>query len=222
MKSNNEQNEKYMWEISIMIQRKIITCYHCDTILIKRLKYYGNPMYYKFDPYSIMIDDCQNLIIEFLDRSNLEFERGYLLKMGYESTENDSTMTILKKQEDMSKVKEKYNLEPPKAVPEVPNFYFTGNIFACDDNCLHQEFKDNFWNCLPKYKLTYNEFMECVKDKGIHYENINIDKNEFTLDDEVSKRGVRRTYTYKCPENSIIVINSKNIEKETKHGMYID
>lgn len=124
-----ETQEKPIWQITIMKQRKEVCCYYCDTTITKTLKYYGKPIQYKLENGSMMLTEGEKLILEFLDRSNLEFERGYLLKLGYECVGKEGNMNIFEKSEIESKIKEKYNIEPPMSVPEVPDFSIKCNIF---------------------------------------------------------------------------------------------
>lgn len=44
----------------------------------------------------MMLTEGEKLILEFLDRSNVEFERGYLLKLGYELTGKEEGMDVFK------------------------------------------------------------------------------------------------------------------------------
>ncbi len=121
-------------------------------------------------------------------------------------------MNVLKKSEDESKIKEKYNIEPPTSVPEVPDFSIKCNIFISKTS-LYKDFKDKLYDCLPNYKENYKEFLECIKDKGIIHEEVTINKEDIPVDTEESDRGIRRTYKYICPKNSIIIINSKDINE---------
>lgn len=212
-----ETQKKPTWQIQIMKQRKVVCCYHCDTTIIKKLKYYGEPIQYKLEKGSMMITEGQKLILEFLDRSNLEFERGWLLKLGYDCVGKEEGMNVFKKSEDESKMKEKYNIESPTFVSEVPDFSIKCNIFIsktplCHDS-LYKDFQDKFHDCIPNYKENYQEFLKCIKDKGIIHEEITINKDDIPVETEESDRGIRRTYKYVCPENSIIIINSKDINE---------
>ncbi len=214
---SNKQDKRPIWQIEIMKQRKNVNCYYCDTTIIKKLKYYGNPIQYKLECNSMMLFSGEKLMLEFLDRSNTEFEKGWLLKLGYECTEKNEPMNVFEKSEDVSKIKEKYNIEPPTFIPEVPNFNIKCNIFmskiSLHYDSLYSEFRDKLRDCLPKYKENYKEFLKCIDDKGIIHKEITINKDDIPLDKEESDRGIRRTYTYTCPENSIIIMNNKNINE---------
>ena len=207
-----ETQEKPIWQIKIMKQRKEVCCYYCDTTIIKTLKYYGKPIQYKLENGSMMLTEGEKLILEFLDRSNLEFERGYLLRLGYECIGKEENMNVFKKSENESKIKEKYNIEPPVSVPEVPDFSIKYNIFISKTS-LYKDFKDKLHDCLPNHKENYKEFLECIKGKGIIHEEITINKDDIPVDTEESDRGIRRTYKYTCPENSIVIINNKDINE---------
>ena len=219
-----ETQERHIWQIQILKQNKDVCCYYCDTKIIKTLKYYGGPIQYKLENSSMMLTEGEKLMLEFLDRSNLEFERGYLLKLGYECVGTEGGTNVLKKSEDESKIKEKYNIEPPTSVPEVPDFSIKCNIFISKTSLyydsLYKDFKNKLYDCLPNYKENYKEFLKCIKDKGIIHGEITINKDEILVDTEESDRGIRRTYKYICPENSIIIINSKDIN-EGIDGIYI-
>lgn len=220
-----ETQERSIWQIQILKQRKEVCCYYCDTTIIKNLKYCGGrPIQYKLENSSMMLTEGEKLILEFLDRSNLEFERGYLLKLGYECVGKEGGMNVFEKSEDESKIKEKYNIGPPTSVPEVPDFSIKCNIFISKTSLyydsLYKDFKNKLYDCLPNYKENYKEFLKCIKDKGIIHEEITINKDEILVDTEESDRGIRRTYKYICPENSIIIINSKDIN-EGIDGIYI-
>ena len=203
-----EGQEKPIWQIQIMKQRKDVCCYHCDTKIIKTLKYYGKPIQYKLESDSMMLDSGEKLILEFLDRSNIEFERGYLLKLGYECIGKEDGMNVFKKSENKS---DKYNIEPPTSVPEVPDFSIKCDIFISKTSLyydsLYRDFKNKLYDCFPNYRENYKEFLKCVKDKGIIHQEQTINKNDIPVDKEESDRGIRRTYKYVCPENSIVIIN---------------
>lgn len=207
-----EIQEIPIWQIQIMKQREVVCCYYCDTKIIKTLKYYGGPLQYKLENSSMMLTEGEKLMLEFLDRSNLEFERGHLLKLGYECIGKEGGMNVFEKSEDESKIKEKYNIGPPTSVPEVPDFFIKCNIFISNTS-LYKDIKDKLDDCLPNYKENYKEFLECIKDKGITHEEMTINKDDIPVDTEESDRGIRRTYKYICPKNSIIIINSKDINE---------
>ena len=215
-----ETKERPIWQIQILKQNKVVCCYYCDTKIIKTLKYYGEPIKYKLENGSMMLTEGEKLILEFLDRSNLEFERGWLLKLGYGDVKKEECMYVLKKSEDESKIKEKYNIDPPVSISEVPKFFIKCNIFISKNDSLYTDFKNKLNDCLPNYRENYKEFLECIKGKGIIYEEITINKDDIPVDTEDSDRGIRRTYKYICPENSIIIINSKDIN-EGIDGIYI-
>ena len=221
-----ETQEMPMWQIQIMKQRKDVDCYYCDTKLIKTLKYYGKPIQYKLERDSMMFVSGEKLILEFLDRSNVEFERGYLLKLGYECIGKEEGMNVFKKSENESNINEKYNsiytdksdkynIDPPISVPEVPDFSIKCDIFISKtslyNDSLYRDFQNKLYDCFPNYKENYNEFLKCVKDKGIAHQEMIINKNDIPADKEESDRGIRRTYKYICPENSIIIFNGRDI-----------
>ena len=230
-----ETQERPIWQIQILKQNKVVCCYYCDTKIIKTLKYYGKPIKYKLENGSIMLTEGEKLILEFLDRSNLEFERGWLLRLGYGDVKKEEGMCVLKKSEDESKIKEKYNIDPPVSISEVPKFSIKCNMFI-SKNDSYIDFKNKLHDCLPNYRENYKEFLECIKGikkinakginelnakgKGIMHEEITINKDDIPVDTEDSDRGIRRTYKYICPENSIIIINSKDIN-EGIDGIYI-
>lgn len=218
-----EIQEIPIWHIQIMKQRKDVSCYYCDTKIIKTLKYYEKSIQYKLENSSMMLTEGEKLILEFLDRSNVEFERGYLLKLGYECIGTEGGMNVLKKSEDESKIKEKYNIEPPMSIPEVPYFSIKCNIFISKtslNDASYKDFKNKLYDCLPNYKENYKEFLKCIIGKGIIHEEITINKDDIPVDTEESDRGIRRTYKYICPQNSIIIINGKDIN-EGIDGIYL-
>lgn len=192
-----EEEERPIWNISILSQRPTVACYYCDTRTIDKIKYYGSEIRYVSEKW-LLLTNGQKLILEFIDRSKFEYERGWLLKLGYGVEKHDGTMTVFKKGEDN---KIKYNLDPPTYIPEVPDFSIDIHIRELIDG-------ESAFDIFKKYGNDINAVKKAIE---IEFHKKILDKKDLKLDSKEGNNGIIRTYTYTSPIEAAIIVDSINI-----------
>lgn len=187
-----------IWKIHIMYQRAVVTCYACDTTIVSVIEYYGFPTQYVCEG-PLLLTHGQKLILEFLDRSQLEYERGWLLKLGYGVEKNDSPVTVFKQGTDD---KNKYYLNAPVSIPEVPEFSIDVHIRELANG-------ESIFDIFKKYGND-KRAVQLAKEGEFHQKMLN--KKDLELDSSEDDRGIRRTYKYVSSKKDALIINSINIE----------
>ena len=195
-KATDEQRP--IWKIHVMYQRAVVTCYTCDTTVVSIIKYYGSPIQYVFK-IPLLLARGQKLILEFLDRSQLEYERGWLLKLGYGIEKNDGPMTVFKQGADD---KNKYYLDAPVSIPEVPEFSIDAHIRELANG-------ESIFDIFKKYGND-KRAVQLAKESEFHQKTLN--KKDLELDSSDDDRGIRRTYKYVSSKKDALIINGINIE----------
>ncbi len=196
--SEEQREQRHIWKIHIMRQKADVGCYFCDTTIIDVIKYCGFPIQYSFKKPLLLIRG-QKLILEFLDRSQLEYERGWLLKLGYGVEKNDGPMTVFKQG---AGDKDKYHLDAPVSIPEVPEFSIDAHIRELlDVESVYDIFK-TYGNDIHAVQL--------AKEREFHQKTLN--KKDLNLDSDEDDRGIRRTYKYISSEKDAVIIDGINIE----------
>lgn len=192
------EEKRPIWKIHIMRQRASVVCYACDTTIIDVIKYYGSPIQYTFK-IPLLLARGQKLILEFLDRSQLEYERGWLLKLGYGVEKNDGPMTVFKRGADD---KNKYHLDAPVSIPEVPEF-------SIDAYIRELAYNESVYDVFKTYGNDINA-VQLAKEKEFNKKTLH--KKDLELDSNEDNRGIRRTYKYISSDKDSLIINGINIE----------
>lgn len=187
------EEQRPIWKIHIMRQKVDVSCYFCDTTIVDVIKYYGSPIQYVFKG-PLLLTRGQKLILEFLDRSQLEYERGWLLKLGYGVEKNDGPMTVFKQGADD---KNKYYLDAPVSIPEIPEFSIDVHIKELAD-------EESIFDIFKKYG---NDIL--AKESEFHQKTLN--KKDLDLDSNEDDRGIRRTYKYISSEKDALIVNGISI-----------
>lgn len=191
------EEQRPIWKIHIMYQRAVVCCYNCDTTMVDVIKYYGSPIQYVFK-IPLLLARGQKLILEFIDRSQLEYERGWLLKLGYGVEKNDGPMTVFKQGADD---KNKYYLDAPVSIPEVPEFSIDAHIRELvNDESVSYIFR--------KYGNDAHA-VQLAKESEFNQKTLN--KKDLNLDSSEDDRGIRRTYKYISSEKETVIIDGINI-----------
>lgn len=189
--------QRPIWKIHIMYQKAVVCCYNCDTIIVSVIEYYGSPVQYVFER-PLLLTRGQKLILEFLDRSQLEYERGWILKLGYGVEKNDGPATVFKRG---TGDKNKYYLDAPVSIPDVPEFSIDTHILELtNDESIYDVFK-RYGNDARAVQL--------AKESEFHQKTLN--KKDLELDSDDGDRGIRRTYKYISSKKDALIINSINI-----------
>lgn len=192
------EEQRPIWKIHIMYQRAVVTCYACDTTVVSIIKYCGSPIQYVFNGPLLLTHD-QKLILEFLDRSQLEYERGWLLKLGYGVEKNDGPVTVFKQGTDD---KNKYYLDAPVSIPEVPEFSIDAHIRELAND-------ESIFDIFKKYGND-KRAVQLAKESEFHQKTLN--KKDLELDSSEDDRGIRRTYKYVSSKKEALIVNGINIE----------
>ncbi len=187
------EEQRPIWKIHIMRQKANVSCYFCDTTIVDVIKYYGSPIKYVFKK-PLLLTRGQKLILEFLDRSQLEYERGWILKLGYGVEKNDGPMTVFKQGTDD---KNKYYLDAPVSIPEVPEFSIDAHVRELTD-------EESVFDVFKKYG---NDIL--AKESEFHQKTLN--KKDLDLDSNDDDRGIRRTYKYISSEKDALIVNGISI-----------
>lgn len=191
------EEQRPIWKIHIMRQKADVSCYFCDTTIVDIIKYYGSPIQYVFKK-PLLLTRGQKLILEFLDRSQLEYERGWILKLGYGVEKNDGPMTVFKQGTDD---KNKYYLDAPVSIPEVPEFSIDVHIKELADEEL-------VFDIFKKYGND-GRVVQLAKESEFHQKTLN--KKDLDLDSNDDDRGIRRTYKYISSEKDALIVNGISI-----------
>jgi len=191
------EEQRPIWKIHIMSQRAVVACYACDTTIIDVIKYYGSPIQYAFKK-PLLLTHGQKLILEFIDRSQLEYERGWLLKLGYGVEKNDGPMTVFKQGVDD---KNKYYLDAPVSIPEVPEF-------SIDTHIRELAYNESVYDVFKTYGDD-EHVIQLAKEREFHQKTLN--KKDLNLDSSEDDRGIRRTYKYISSEKDAVILNGINI-----------
>lgn len=192
------EEQRSIWKIHIMRQRAVVACYMCDTTIIDVIKYYGSPIQYVFKK-PLLLTHGQKLILEFLDRSQLEYERGWILKLGYGVEKSDGPMTVFKQGADD---KNKYYLDAPISIPDVPEFSIDIHIRELAD-------EESIYDVFKKYGDDIRG-VQLAKETEFHQKTL--DKKDLNLDSKDNDRGIRRTYTYISSEKETVLLNGIDIK----------
>lgn len=191
------EEQRPIWKIHIMCQRAVVCCYACDTTIVDVIKYYGSPIQYIFE-IPLLLARGQKLILEFIDRSQLEYERGWILKLGYGVEKNDGPMTVFKQGADD---KNKYYLDAPVSIPEVPEFSIDAHIRELIDG-------ESVSYIFKKYGNDAHA-VQLAKESEFHQKTLN--KKDLELDSSEDDRGIRRTYKYISSKKDALIIDGMNI-----------
>jgi hypothetical protein len=192
------EEQRPIWKIHIMYQRAEVNCYACDTTIIDTIKYYGSPIQYVFKK-TLLLTRGQKLILEFLDRSQLEYERGWLLKLGYGVEKNDGPMTVFKQGMENEN---KYYLDAPVSIPEVPGFSIDAHVRELIDG-------ESVYDIFKIYGNDTHA-VQLAKESEFHQKTLN--KKDLDLDSDEDDRGIRRTYKFISSEKDAVILNGINIE----------
>lgn len=192
------EEQRPIWKIHVMYQRAVVVCYACDTTMVDVIKYCGSPIQYVFKK-PLLLTHGQKLILEFLDRSQLEYERGWLLKLGYGVEKNDGPMTVFKQGADD---KNKYYLDAPVSIPEVPEFSIDAHVRELVD-------EESVYDIFRQYGDDEHA-IQLAKESEFHQKTLN--KKDLELDSSEDDRGIRRTYKYVSSKKDALIINGINIE----------
>lgn len=191
------EEQRPIWKIHIMRQKADVSCYFCDTTIVDVIKYYGSPIQYVFKG-PLLLTRGQKLILEFLDRSQLEYERGWILKLGYGVEKNDGPMTVFKQGTDD---KNKYYLDAPVSIPEVPEFSIDAHVRELAN-------EESIFDIFKKYGNDARA-VQLAKESEFHQKTLN--KKDLDLDSNKDDRGIRRTYKYISSEKDALIVNGISI-----------
>ncbi len=191
------EEQRPIWKIYIMRQRAVVACYACDTTIIDIIKYCGFPTQYSFKK-PLLLTHSQKLILEFLDRSQLEYERGWLFKLGYGVEKHDGPMTVFKRGMDNEN---KYYLDTPVSIPEVPEFTIDAHIRELVDG-------ESVFDIFRKYGNDEHA-VQLAKESEFNHKILN--KKDLNLDSAEDDRGIRRTYKYIASEKDAVIVDDINI-----------